>query len=328
MDKFDRMQQLHRILSFRRTPISTSSLADKLECSEKTVYRAIDNLRDYVQAPIVEAESKQGWVYDLTEGDRFQLPGLWLTAQEMHSLAVIIELARELEGGLFGDEIGQVTQAIENLLSSRKIPLEIFRQKVSYLPKKKVINHNNSFQYISSALINQQRIFVTYADYRGRITDREISPIKLVHYDDNWYVDAWCHLREALRSFMVARIDRVKPIATPALQIVESDHAEHYASAYGIFAGKPKHLAKLKFTGNAAREAASYQWHNDQYGNWEGKTYLLEIPYNDDRELLRVLLGYGSQVEVLAPSALKKKLLTTAKNIVTNYDPNWGNGRF
>lgn len=51
MDKFDRFQQLHRIFTSHRRPIAVAALAVKLECSEKTVKRAIEQMRDYLNAP-------------------------------------------------------------------------------------------------------------------------------------------------------------------------------------------------------------------------------------------------------------------------------------
>jgi predicted DNA-binding transcriptional regulator YafY len=141
-----------------------------------------------------------------------------------------------------------------------------------------------------------------------------------VHYDENWYVDAWCHLRRELRSFMLARIERVELLEQDAHPVLPEAHRAHFTSSYGIFAGKAQSSASLKFTGTAAREAASFRWHPDQRDEWQGNDYLLDIPYNDDRELIRTLLGYADQVEVLGPPALKSKLLSRARQIVALYE--------
>jgi proteasome accessory factor C len=328
VDKFDRMQQLHRLFSARRTPIRISELAEKLECSEKTVYRAIQNLRDYVQAPLLDSPDRQGWYYDLKGEEKFELPGLWLTAGEINGLAIIIELAREMESGLLSEDIGLVTKAVEKLLETRKVQPDIFRQKVAYLPKRKHSASNRNFQHISSALINEKQLSIDYSDYQGRRTKRVISPLKLVHYDENWYLDAWCHMRKSLRSFLVARIVRIETLSLNAIEVPDSNQQEHFSSSYGIFAGRAKHQAKIKFTGAASREVASFQWHPKQQAEWQGTAYLLEIPYNDDRELIRTILGYGANAEVLAPSELKQKILRKAKDIVSTYDSSWGSGKF
>lgn len=328
MDKFDRMQQLHRVFASRKTPISLAQLAIKLECSEKTIYRAIQNLQDFVQAPLAYCEETKGWYYDKVDSDRFELPGLWLTAEEINGLAIMLELVSKLEASWMGDDLELVTKAIEHLLTSRKIQLEQFRSKVSYLPKRKFVSESRVFQTISAALMKGRCLQIEYCDYRGRVSRRIISPIKLVHYDENWYLDAWCHLRSELRSFLVARIGQACSDDTQLQNISNEELQNHFSGSYGIFSGRAKHQARLRFSGTAAREAASFQWHPQQQCKWVANDYLLEIPYNDDRELVRTLLGFGADVEILAPTALRNRLLSKAKQIVTTYEPGWGGGKF
>lgn len=328
MDKFDRMQQLHRIFSSRRTPISLAALAEKLECSEKTVYRAINTLRDYMQAPIENDKEQNGWYYDLKDQDKFELPGLWLTAAEIQGLSTVMAISKSMDLILFDEETDLIHESVEKLLRSRNVEPALFADKVRFLPRNRLPNDARTFQKITEALLKKKQLNLHYSDYRAQTTARDVSPLKLVHYQDNWYLDAWCHLRDDLRQFMLARIVKAELSDQNAASIPQEQQQAFYASSYGIFSGKPKHVAKLKFTGAAAREAASYQWHPKQEAEWQGKEYLLDIPYNDDRELLRTLLGFGDQLTVLGPAALKKKLLTKAKQIVTNYDPHWGGGRF
>lgn len=328
MDKFDRIQQLHRIFSSRRTPISQSALAEQLECSEKTIYRAINTLRDHTMAPLAYDEAQRGWYYDLNANDKFELPGLWLTAAEIQGLATVMAISRNMDLSLFDAETDVIVESVENLLRSRNVEPDLFAEKIRFLPRNRLPNAARTFQKITQALLQEKQLYVQYVDYNGRRTDRTVSPIKLVQYLDNWYLDAWCHLREELRQFMLARIDQVVLKDAPALHVSPAQQQAFYASSYGIFSGKPKHTAQLRFSGAAAREAASYTWHPKQKEAWQDDAYLLEIPYSDDRELIRTLLGFGDQVTVLGPVALKKKLLTKAKQIVTSYEHRWSSGRF
>lgn len=319
MDKYDRIHQIHRLLSARRTPISVADLAERLECSEKTIKRALDNLRDICQAPLEYCAAHKGWRYNEGDNEKFTLPGLWLTADEIQGLAVILQITQGMEAGLLSDDIQLVEQAVEKLLLARHISPRQFKSKVCYLPKHRREAQSKTLQIIIASLLANTRLQISYADYTGRQTERTISPIKLVHYDESWYLDAWCHLREELRSFMLARITAVDPTEITVKKVPEKQCAEHFSSSYGIFAGKAALKAELKFTGAAAREAASYSWHPDQETKWHDKTYFLKIPYNDDRELLRTLLGYGHEVEVLAPEALKTKLIARAQQIIDSY---------
>jgi proteasome accessory factor C len=76
MDKFDRIQQLHRLFLKHHFPIPLGKIAQALECTSKTAKHAIDLLRDQLQAPLIYHPDTKGWQYDNT-ADAFELPGLW-----------------------------------------------------------------------------------------------------------------------------------------------------------------------------------------------------------------------------------------------------------
>jgi hypothetical protein len=63
MDKFDRIFQLHNILSSRRTPIPLEDLMARLECSKSTLHRAIATLKDRLNAPVVFDANAGGYKY-------------------------------------------------------------------------------------------------------------------------------------------------------------------------------------------------------------------------------------------------------------------------
>ena len=155
---------------------------------------------------------------------------------------------------------------------------------------------------------------------RNQLTERTLSPQRLVHYRDNWYIDAWCHLREQLRTFAVDRIEYSHLVNKKALEIDEVDLKEHFSTAYGIFSGKPDKTAVLKFNKNVARWVADEQWHPDQNGqfNIDG-SYELEIPYRDPRELIQDILRFGPDVEVVMPLALRTEVIHKLKKTLELY---------
>jgi len=133
-----------------------------------------------------------------------------------------------------------------------------------------------------------------------------ISPQRLVHYRDNWYLDAWCHLRDDLRCFALESIREVDLLDRAARQVSESVLDEELASSYGIFTGKADKVAILRFSPERSRWVAGEVWHPKQKATLEaGGHYLLEIPYRDHRELMMDILKHGSEVEVLSPIELR-----------------------
>jgi predicted DNA-binding transcriptional regulator YafY len=114
-------------------------------------------------------------------------------------------------------------------------------------------------------------------------------------------------MRKALRTFAMDRVQAAEVRATKAIDVPEAELDELLGSGYGIFAGRDVTWAKLRFSPVAAQWVASESWHPKQRGGYEGDgSYVLEIPYSDDRELLRDILKHGPDVEVLAPASLRE----------------------
>lgn len=167
----------------------------------------------------------------------------------------------------------------------------------------------DSFQTAAQAVLNRERLNIVYhGRERDAPTEREISPQRLVHYRDNWYLDAWCHLRKGLRSFSVDRIVRAVISGKKAKEIPDARLDAHFAAAYGIFAGKAKGTAHLLFTGDAARWVENTQWHPDQSAQHTEKGYELKIPYSDLRELVPDILRFLPHVRVLSPASLREEV--------------------
>ena len=170
-------------------------------------------------------------------------------------------------------------------------------------------------------MLRRQRLWIRHYNRKDdRETEREISPQRLAHYRGNWYVDGWCHLREDLRSFAVDAIRAAELREERAKEIAAARLDEHLGSGYGIFAGGKVAWAKLKFTPEAARWVSVQQWHPKQRGTMEKDgSYVLEVPYAEDRELLMEILRYGPDVEVLAPEALRKRVAESLSAAARRY---------
>ena len=81
------------------------------------------------------------------------------------------------------------------------------------------------FQHIAAALMERRRLNIEYsARSKGDTSQREISPQRLTHYRDNWYLDAWCHLRDELRSFAVDAIKTVKTFCCLQQRVIQRPH--------------------------------------------------------------------------------------------------------
>ncbi len=307
MSKLDQLQRLHRLFASRRLPLSIHTIAEELECSEKTARRAIDNLRDYYNAPIEYFPEHRGWAYT-HKTDQIELPGLWLTAEELQALTSLLHLIGNLSEGLLRKEFRVIETQVDRMLSARGLDKAELDRHIKILPIGHRGQTGSTFNRVAEALIRKKQLEIRYTSYRGETSQRIVSPETLVHYRENWYLDAWCHLREGLRTFSLARMEQIEPLKTNARKIPQSQLDQHFSESYGIFAGTPKHTARLRFLPSIAREIAQQHWHPQQQSEWDGKDFLLSFPYSDERELVQDLLRHTPHVYVEAPVKLRKAL--------------------
>jgi len=321
VDKFDRIYQFHSILRDRRTPISRAELARRLECSEPTVFRLIRILRDFLRAPLEHDGELGGYYYERTaEGGTYELPGLWFNARELQALLVFERLFESLEPGLLREHLKPLSNRIDELLNSKRLGLSEAANRVRVLSIA-ARPAGEWFHVLASATLQRRKLHLLYhGRERNDPTDRTISPQRIVHYRDNWYLDAWCELRKGLRNFSVDRIKSAQELNDKAVDIPEKELNDHYASSYGIFAGKANKTAVLRFSGERARWVADERWHPQQIGQFlTDGSYELRLPYRDERELVMDILRHGSHVEAVSPPSLRSTVRQQLEHAISRY---------
>ena len=311
MNSFHRIYQLHRILASHRLPVSRKVLEERLECSRATILRTIETLRNTFNAPLEYDRERNGYYYDNQDGSAFELPGVWFDADELYALLTAQQLLEQIQPGLLGAQLKPIKGRLEKILAAQNLGNREIANRIrilSMMGRNKTVRY---FQQVASALLQRQQLdMIYYTRSNGGQTSRTVSPQRLTHYRDNWYLDAWCHKREALRSFALECIKKAAPIELAARDIAEAELDEHFASSYGIFAGKANHIAVLHFTAERARWVADEQWHPQQQGTFlpDGR-YELRIPYANETELIMDILKHGAAVEVIAPESLRQSIV-------------------
>ncbi len=324
MDKFDRIFQLHQLLNSHRYPLPLNTLQEKMECSESTVRRAYKTLRDKLGAPIEYDREQNGYYYDVAQGQTWELPGLWFNDQELHALLVSHNLLDQLQPDVLSDHIQPFKQRIESILQQRYAGSPDLSKRIRIFQQGARPTDLEHFRQIASAILQRWQIRLLYhGRERDQTTERTVSPQRLTYYRSNWYLDAWCHLRKELRTFALDRLRPVETLQATAREISEETLDEHFAQAYGIFAGQPAHSAQLRFTPEAARWVADEHWHPQQQGKvLVDGGYELSIPYGDPRELVMDILKYGAEVKVLGPPELQKLVEEKLRTALSHYTKN------
>jgi proteasome accessory factor C len=321
MDRLQRIYKLREILNSHRHPVPCRVLSEKLECSESTVKRIIDEARDF-GIPIVYDRKYNGYKVDTQGGEVRELPGVYFNSAELYALLTSHKLLSDVQPGWLNEYIAPITERLKQLLDGAHKHYAQIQRRVRILQIAARPANLEHFQKAVTALIERKQLKILYhGRERDKITERTVSPQRLVYYRNNWYLDAWCHMQNGLRTFS---IDRLHPVETlpdePVLEISDADLDEHYARTYGIFAGPATHTAVLRFSADAARWVADEHWHPQQQDKIlpDGR-YELRVPYGDPRELIMDILKYGPDVEVLEPQELREAVIRRLKQTLDRY---------
>lgn len=321
MDRYDRIFALHKRLKAARYPVTVSVLMEELGCSRATLYRDVEFLRDALRAPI-DSHGEQGFVYNRDESEQFELPGLWFSSDELHALVATHELLNRSGSEILSSAMEPLKKRIDALLdkqgSGKRWPVERVRVIGSYTRKRDEL----VFRQVAGAVLERHRIRFEYnARTTDQITERTVSPQRLTHYRDNWYLDAYDHERDALRSFSVDRISHVQVLEQSAKDISEQELSEQLSDSYGIFSGRARYIATMIFSAEAARWVADEHWHSRQEGRYlpDGR-YELKVPYSNPRELLMDVLRYGANVQIIEPVSLRESAKMSLQLALAGYE--------
>lgn len=203
MRRADRLFKIVQLLRRRRHITTAAQIAERLEISERTVYR---DIRDLVVAgtPI---DSEAGVGYRLRPG--YDLPPLMFDREEIQALVLGVRIVRQ-----FGDPaLARASDSILNKVAS-VVPADLeplLADTPLFVPS--VINGARSADGLLAAreaIVGRRKLRFTYADAAGGGTERTVRPLGVFFWGRTWTLAAWCELRTDFRHF---RLDRVSQIA-------------------------------------------------------------------------------------------------------------------
>jgi predicted DNA-binding transcriptional regulator YafY len=322
MNNMERVHKIYNLLHSRGV-VSTDEFLQELEISLATFKRDLAFIKNNMNAPVEWDSYERGYKFvQQGPGPKFELHGLWFSQEETTALVTMNHLLSSLDqGGLLGPHLAPLMTRIDAILGNGETTSKELRKRIKLISMGSRKNSSKFFASIGNALLKREKMSILfYTKERDEAEEREVSPQRLIHYRENWYLDAYCHKREALRSFSLDGIRDVALLNEACIDISDKDMNEHFTESYGIFSGKADKTAKLKFSPKAARWVSGESWHPEQRSHVEKDgSYILEFEYSQDPELIMDILKHGEDVEVLAPADLKKKVVEKLKKSLNKY---------
>ena len=319
------MERLHRIkyMIQSRGCVPIEDFMTSLEISRATFKRDLDYLRDRMNAPIIYDRSMGGYRFDKPNaGDKIELPGLWFSEKEATALVLMQHLLANLDtSGLLSPHIAPLMDIVDGILGQSEVSAKELRKRIKVFGMSARKNVLENFEEVGVSLLKRQRLHLSYySKGKDELTERAVSPQRLIFYRDNWYLDAYCHFRKGLRSFAMDGIRTAHVLEDKATEVAEKELHENFAESYGIFSGKATQRAKLRFTPEKARWVSAETWHGQQVSSFDkAGNYTLEFDYNQDPELVMEIMKHGDGVEVIGPASLKSKVKAELEKALKKY---------
>lgn len=207
MRRADRLFRIVQMLRGGRL-FTAARLAERLEVSERTIYRDIADL----QASGVPIDGEAGVGYLMREG--FDLPPLMFTREEVAALVIGARIVSAWGGAKMAAAAQEALERIEAVLPAEQ------RQKANDV---KVYAFDHQMQplekqyldIMNQAISSRSALKLEYGDVSGAMTSRTVHPLGLFYWGRVWTLVAWCCLREDFRMF---RIDRIHHLADSEIQ--------------------------------------------------------------------------------------------------------------
>jgi len=321
MNRTERFYLIDKMLSERKV-VSRQELIDELSISWATLKRDLAYLKDRFNAPIIHDREVGGYRFDTPGvGPKYELPGLWFNADETYALLAMHQMLSELEPGLLAPHVAPLLSRLEIIVGGDGRQFDDVSKKIRLARTGTRRKNPEYFGVVTRAILERKRIHIRHFNRpRNEYTERELSPQRMVFYRNNWYLECWCHTRKALRRFSLDAIDSVKMLNSAAKNVSVKQIEEALGGSYGIYGGRPKQQAVLRFSIHASRWVSNEEWHPDQMGEFDADgRYILKVPYADPTELIMDILRQGPHVEVLAPAELRREIQKEAGLIIENY---------
>jgi len=310
MDRTERFYKIEMMIR-ARSSVSFEDLLAGVEVSRATLKRDLQYLRSRMDAPIVYDRFDNGYKLHADPRDKrqvnHQLPGVWFSEREIHALLTMHQLIAGLdEGGVLARHLQPILEKLHGMLGATEAEAELLMNRIKIVSATRRPVPSKWFELFGDALIKRRRVHMRYQS-RGRqaMTERDVSPQRLVHYRSTWYLDAWCHERERLQRFALDAVEAAHVLDHATKDVPTKTVEAELDGGYGIFAGSKPQWATLVFSSGAAQWVSCEEWHPSQTISWLADGRLeMKLPYTNQTGLLMDMLRHAGQVEVKAPQAL------------------------
>lgn len=298
MSQAERIVFLLKSLKSERK-ISISELRDKFEISDRTIRWDMEYIRDRIHLDITYSK---GIGYSITDRDRDLLIKMDL-GERILFLSLIKSISKN--HFLFPVDYKRISEALD---AGNSASIENLTDRISYEMSEEKFFDVFLYDCLIQSIDKGLQVLISYSNLNGDGSNRFIEPQYLRNCDGQWYLLAFCHLRSELRVFHVSRIKSWKLLDLKSIREYSTDElVSFFDSSYGVMTGfETTWTVSILFRNKAIQLVSGKHWHCEQEIEKVPDGVVVSFPVHSFEEVLRVVMSYHSDAEVLEPPEFRE----------------------
>jgi predicted DNA-binding transcriptional regulator YafY len=299
-------------------PRTAADLSRIFGVSRRTLFRDLKELQNIGIEPLFSPQQKG---YKIAP-EQF-LPPINLNLQEALSILLLVHKMRNQIQLPFKTSALLAALKIESTLPPRirhycqHALARISAKAGAQAPVEGPISLDGIFSTIQSAIAQRHKIRIHYDSFYDKAAiDCVLSPLHIFYNQRAWYCIGRSSVHKSVRTFKLNRIKKADILDECFSDCDDFDLADYLGCSWSMIPEGQIHHIRLRFASKVASNVAEVRWHKSQKVTHEPNgSVTVEFRVDGLNEITWWILGYGDQVEVLAPASLRRNIAEIARNM-------------
>lgn len=273
---------------------------------DSTIEKDLFNMKLDHDAPIKYSKRERGYFYE--DGD-YSINDIPLTEDELQSIKYAVDTLHQFKDAPFFKEFGNAIDKIVDRISVGSNENEI-GQYIQFESATSV-GGNQYLPLLLEGIQRKKQVWFLYTTYtKAEEKPRKVSPLFLKEYSNRWYLISFDTKQKEIRTYALDRMDSPKLLDEDVHYPGDFDPTIYFKHSMGItsYKGEISDVV-LKANSIASRYIKSQPIHESQEIKSDNKKFtLFSMKLLVSEELIRTIMSYGGEIEVLEPKDLRNKI--------------------
>ena len=311
----ERMVRIHHAIQSGKYP-NAATLARELEVSAKSIHRDLEFMRDRMDLPLEYDAARFGYHYTESVGS---FPTMQITEGELFAMLVAEKALQQYRGTTFEAPLlsafKKMAAALPDTIS---LNLADWSNSISFRTRAAPILNLEIFDTLAKAAAHRRQLRLTYRKPGRRETEsRLVDPYHLANINGEWFLFAWCHLRNDIRTFVPARIKAVEVTGRTFARPHKFSLEKRLRDSFGVQSGQGSHEVVIRFDELVSDYIREKKWHDSQtLTELKDGGVELRMTLSGLAEVERWVLSWGGNARVLQPPDLAQRVRFAAQAIL------------